>query len=174
MWPSLLLQRDRAQSSYFVCTGTQETGTLIPKFDGSGNLPKGIHRASLDEVRDILGSISGRREWLFERLRAIVELAQSTEQVERLFIWGSFVSKDEFPHDIDLLLIMKEAFVVEDINIEAKKLFDHVQARLSFNADIFWARSSIGQEVIDLWLETYQITRDFQERGILEVIINDY
>ena len=27
--------------------------------------------------------------------------------------------------------------------------------------------------VINLWLETYQWTRDFQPRGIVEVILND-
>jgi len=52
-------------------------------------------------------------------------------------------------------------------------LFDYVQGRIAFNADIFWAKSSIGEETINLWLETYQMTRDFESRGIVEVIIDD-
>ena len=54
-----------------------------------------------------------------------------------------------------------------------KRVFDYVQGRIAFNADIFWTKSSIGQEAIDLWLETYQMTRDFESRGIVEVTIND-
>ena len=33
----------------------------------------------------------------------------------------------------------------------------------------FWARASIGDEVLDLWLETYQISRSFRKRGIVEL-----
>ena len=90
-----------------------------------------------------------------------------------MIVWGSFVSNKELPQDIDLLLIMKEDFVVDKMDLEVKKVFDYVQGRIAFNADIFWAKSSIGEEMINLWLETYQMTRDFESRGIVEVIIDD-
>jgi hypothetical protein len=44
-------------------------------------------------------------------------------------------------------------------------------ARLLFQADVFWARASIGNEMLNLWLETYQTTRDFRKRGIVELEI---
>lgn len=62
---------------------------------------------------------------------------------------------------------MKEDFVVDKVVPEVKKIFDYVQGRITFNADIFWAKSSIGRETINLWLETYQMTRDFESRGIV-------
>jgi hypothetical protein len=90
-----------------------------------------------------------------------------------VIVWGSFVSNKELPQNIDLLLIMKEDFVVDKMDLEVKKVFDYVQGRIAFNADIFWAKSSIGEDTINLWLETYQIPRDFESRGIVEVIIDD-
>jgi len=146
---------------------------MIPKFEKSGNLPKGVCKATLDEVRGIFGASSARRKWLIGNLEKIIELAKSTGRLERVIIWGSFVSNKELPQDIDLLLIMKEDFVVDKVAPRVKRVFDYVQGRITFNADTFWAKSSIGKEMINLWLETYQMTRDFEPRGIVEVIIDD-
>jgi hypothetical protein len=146
---------------------------MIPKFEKGGNLPKGVHRATLDEIREIFGASSARRKWLIGNLEKISELAKSTGSLERVIVWGSFVSNKELPQDIDLLLIMKEDFVVDKVAPKVKKVFDYVQGRIAFNADIFWVKSSIGKETINLWLETYQMTRDFESCGIVEVIIND-
>jgi len=146
---------------------------MIPKFEKGGNLPKGVHKATLDEVREIFGASSARRKWLIRNLEKIIDLAKTTGRLERVIVWGSFVSNEELPQDIDLLLIMKEDFVVDKMDLEVKKVFDYVQGRIAFNADIFWAKSSIGEDTINLWLETYQMTRDFESRGIVEVIIDD-
>jgi len=146
---------------------------MIPKFEKGGNLPKGVHKATLDEVREIFGASSARRKWLIRNLEKIIDLAKTTGRLERVIVWGSFVSNKELPQDIDLLLIMKEDFVVDKMDLEVKRVFDYVQGRIAFNADIFWAKSSIGEETINLWLETYQMTRDFESRGIVEVIIDD-
>jgi len=146
---------------------------MIPKFEKGGNLPKGVHKATLDEVREIFGASSARRKWLIRNLEKIIDLAKTTGRLERVIVWGSFVSNKELPQDIDLLLIMREDFVVDKVGLEVKKVFDYVQGRIAFNADIFWVKSSIGEETINLWLETYQMTRDFESRGIVEVIIDD-
>ena len=68
---------------------------------------------------------------------------------------------------------MRDDFEVDANPPQVKGVFDYVQGRIAFNADIFWTKSSIGEEAIDLWLETYQMTRDFESRGIVEVTIND-
>jgi len=146
---------------------------MIPKFEKGGNLPKGAHKATLDEVREIFGASSARRKWLIGNLEKIIDLAKSTGGLKRVIVWGSFVSNKELPQDIDLLLIMREDFVVDKVDLEVKKVFDYVQGRIAFNADIFWVKSSIGEETINLWLETYQMTREFKSRGIVEVIIDD-
>lgn len=156
------MERDRG-----IIRRCGETMRMIPKFGKNGNLPKGLHNATLDEIRELFGVSSARRKWLFTNLEKIIKLARSTGKLERIIVWGSFVSSKELPQDIDLLLIMKEDFVVEDVDPGAKKVFDYPQGRIAFNADIFWAKSSIGEETINLWLETYQMTRDFRSRGIM-------
>ncbi len=146
---------------------------MIPEFQKDGNLPKGLHRATLHEVREIFGTNSARRKLLIGNLENIIEFAKSTGKLERVIVWGSFVSNKEFPQDLDLLLIMRDDFDVGENVPEVRKVFDYVQSRIAFNADIFWSKSSIGEEAINLWLETYQMTRDFESCGIVEVMIND-
>ena len=51
----------------------------------------------------------------------------------------------------------------------ARVVFDHVQARITFSADVFWTKASIGEEALALWLDTYQTSRDLRRRGIVEV-----
>ena len=146
---------------------------MIPEFQKDGNLPKGLYKATLHEVREIFGTGSAKRKLLIGNLENIIELAKSTGKLERVIVWGSFVSNKEFPQDIDLLLIMSDDFDVDANPPEVKRVFAYAQGRIAFNADIFWTKSSIGEEVIDLWLETYQMTRDFESRGIVEVMISD-
>jgi predicted nucleotidyltransferase len=146
---------------------------MIPEFQKDGNLPKGLHKATLQEVREIFGTGSARRKLLIGNLENIIELAKSTGKLERVIVWGSFVSTKEFPQDLDLLLIMRDDFDVSANAPEVRKVFDYAQGRIAFNADIFWSKSLIGEEAINLWLETYQWTRDFESRGIVEVMIYD-
>jgi len=44
-----------------------------------------------------------------------------------------------------------------------------VRAKLLFQSDVFWARASIGRELLDLWLDTYQTSRSFRKRGIVDL-----
>jgi predicted nucleotidyltransferase len=104
-------------------------------------------------------------------LRELLALARSTGYLERVYVWGSFVSAKESPNDVDLLLLVSDDFQLENVAEEAKGLFAHADARVRFHADVFWSRSSIDERVLALWLDTYQITREFQRRGIVEVEI---
>ncbi len=49
---------------------------------------------------------------------------------------------------------MDDDFEIDGIAAPAQDVFDSVRARLLFDSDVFWARSSIGRELLDLWLET--------------------
>ena len=90
-------------------------------------------------------------------------------RLRRAFVWGSFVTAKTSPRDLDILLIMSDDFEVEQMSASAQAVFDSTRAKLQFESDIFWARSSIGQEVLDLWLDTYQTSRGFRKRGIVEL-----
>ena len=64
---------------------------------------------------------------------------------------------------------MDEDFEVERIAPPAREVFDFTRAKLRFESDVFWARVSIGEAVLQMWLETYQTSRTFRKRGIVEL-----
>ena len=142
---------------------------MLPEFNGEGDLPPGVHTANWEEFRSRFGAATSRRVWLFRRFQALLELAESTGKLRRTFVWGSFVTTKLNPKDLDILLIMNEDFEVEQIAPPAQIIFDSVRAKLVFESDVFWARASIGGEVLQLWLETYQVTRSLRKRGIVEL-----
>jgi hypothetical protein len=142
---------------------------VLPALNNNGELPPGVHLTDWNEFQIRFGHSSSRRVWLSSRLRALLELAASSGKLSRIFIWGSFVTSKIAPGDLDVLLIMSEDFEVDGMGASARAVFDSVKAKLLFESDVFWARASIGQEVLDLWLETYQISRSFRKRGIVEL-----
>ena len=144
---------------------------MLPAFNHEGNLPEGIHLAAEDEVFMRFATPSARRQWLGEQLRSLMALATSTGQLARVFLWGSFVTNKEVPNALDVLLVMGTEFAVEALPAPAHVVFDHVQARLRFQADVFWTKASIDPQVLHLWLDTYQTGKDFTRRGIVEVTV---
>lgn len=138
---------------------------------GDGELPPGVHVADWHEFESRFGRSSPRRLWLSGRLRTILELAANNGQLRRFFIWGSFVTAKPAPRDLDILLIMSEDFEVDRIAAPAQAVFDSMRAKLLFESDVFWARSTIGDEALDLWLDTYQTSGIFRKRGIVELVL---
>jgi hypothetical protein len=128
-----------------------------------------VHVADWQEFEARFCGSSLRRTWLSGRLRALLELAAKGGKLRQIFIWGSFVTTKAAPKDLDLLLIMDESFEVDGAPVSAQVVFDSGRAKLMFQADVFWARSSIGAEVLNLWLDTYQTSRSFRKRGIVEL-----
>jgi hypothetical protein len=142
---------------------------VLPEPTSEGDLPPGVHTADWQEFHSRFCRSSPRRVWLSGRLRALLELAATTQELHRIFVWGSFVPAKPAPKDIDILLIMGEDFEVEKAPAPAQVVFDALRAKLLFETDVFWARSSIGPEMLRLWLDTYQLSRNFQRRGIVEI-----
>jgi hypothetical protein len=142
---------------------------MIPPFNTDGNLPEGLHTVGEAEFFQHFAASSARRKWLGERLRELLGLAKATGHLERCFVWGSFTSAKESPNDLDLLLLFSSTFQLEKVPDDCRVLFDYVAARVRFQADLFWSKSSIGDAIVRLWLDTYQTTRDFKRRGIVEI-----
>lgn len=134
-----------------------------------GDLPVGVHVARWEEFRSRFGASTPRRVWLLGPLHAVLSLAANTGKLSRVFVWGSFVTSKASPKDVDVLLILDEGFELQHVPSAARAVFDPVQARLLYESDVFWAKNSIGSETLELWLETYQISRSFRKRGIVEV-----
>jgi len=143
----------------------------LPALNETGDLPPGIHRATLDEVIQHFGADKGARGVCTRRLFHIYELARRTERLGRFIIFGSYVTAKPDPNDVDVILVMDDAFRLEDCTIEAQGLFDHAVAQARYGASVFWVRPGLlMNESIEDFISYWQIKRDGSKRGIVEVI----
>jgi hypothetical protein len=142
---------------------------IWPEFDANGDLPVGIHQATLVEIMSHFGVGSVRRRLVAERLERIHGLASSTGQVARFMVFGSFVTAKRDPGDVDIFMIMEDSFEIDQVTGETAMVFDHQTAQNIEGASVFWIRrmAAIGGE--QAAVEHWQIKRDKTRRGIVEV-----
>jgi hypothetical protein len=100
----------------------------LPSFNELGDLPEGRQVAPLDEVLARFGSGTAQRPDVTDRLRRIFSLAVATGHLDRLVIFGSYVSDIAEPNDVDVLLVMHNDFTTESCPAESLVLFDHARA----------------------------------------------
>jgi len=143
----------------------------LPNCKATGDLPPGVYRANLGEVRRHFGTAGGQRAACTCRLSHIFELAQHTRHLQRFVIFGSYVTAKPDPNDVDVVLVMDDTFRPEDCPIEARGLFDHAVAQARHGASIFWIRPGLlmGESTED-FIASWQVKRDGSKRGIVEVI----
>ena len=139
---------------------------MIPKFTEDGYLPKGIHKATLKEIKQRFGSSSPEREELFKGLRALAQLLHKHKRNIRKFLLnGSFVTLGESPRDFDCILIVEEGFDFD--SPEAKKL--HAAEKL-FGAHLF---TFTEEDVV--WyrrlIDFFGHDRDQKPKGLVEVTL---
>jgi hypothetical protein len=143
---------------------------MLPPLNSTGDLPPGIHRTGWDEIERRFGKGAPRRSSALAKLRHLHELAARTGALERFLIFGSFVSSKAEPRDVDIVLVMKNEFRLEDAPRESRTLFSHPDAEARFGASVFWVRQGmLPDELMKEFLETWQIKRDGSQRGLLEV-----
>ena len=143
------------------------------EFNENGDLPAGIHRATLNELIEHFGKGSLQRWLVAERLRRIHSLVVNTGKVHRFIVFGSFVTNKPDPQDIDIFLLMKDTFDVGQTSGESRVLFDHLSAQNYEGASIFWMRSAAALGGEDAAVEHWQLKRDGTKRGIVEVLMHD-
>lgn len=80
----------------------------LPAFDNRGDLPVGVHQATVTEVVDHFGSGTPQRELVTNRLVHIYALAQWTGKLLRFVIFGSYVTAKPEPNDVDIILVMAD------------------------------------------------------------------
>jgi hypothetical protein len=143
----------------------------LPEFNEAGDLPAGVHQATLDDVVKRFGAVRGQRNICTRRLLHVSALAERTGYLQRFIIFGSYVTAKLDPNDVDVVLVMDDAFRLEDCPIEIQGLFDHAVAQARYGASIFWVRPGLLlSESIDDFVAHWQIKRDGSKRGIVEVI----
>lgn len=142
----------------------------LPPFADSGDLPVGIHRSTLEEVRLRFGVQNETRRAVFERLEHILAIARNTGHIHRFVVFGSFITSKPHPNDVDVFILMDDDFDFSLVQGEARLLFDHGSAETFFGSSLFWIRrlAAFGgeQETIEGW----QTTRDGSKRGIVEIV----
>lgn len=144
-----------------------------PDYDSNGDLPVGIHQTTLAEVVEHFGQSNFQRRIVAQRLVRIYDLAQSTGQVARFVVYGSFVTAKPFPNDVDIFMLMEDTFDLYQWSDEVAVVFDHMACQNYEGASVFWVRkmAAIGgeQAAVEFW----QTKRDDTNRGIVEVTSRD-
>ena len=106
------------------------------------------------------------------RLSHIHELAQRTGHLQRFVIFGSYVTAEPNPNDVDVVLVMDDTFRLEECPNESRGLFNHALAQARYGASIFWIRPGLLiEESIEDFIEYWQLKRDGSRHGIVEVIL---
>jgi hypothetical protein len=85
-------------------------------------------------------------------------------------VFGSFITAKEEPNDVDVLLIMEDAFDPALLSRQARPLFDHLLAQGQFGASVFWLRRLACLEGEQAAVEYWQVKRGGGSRGIVEII----
>lgn len=141
----------------------------LPEVTGMGDLPVGVHDATLSEIMWRFGVGSGRRKLLALRLRRVYEIAQSTGRLARFVVFGSFITSKEDPNDVDIFMIMDDEFDFDALDSDARLLFEHAAAQSHFGCSVFWVRRLAAMGGEQAAIEDWQIKRDGTERGIVEI-----
>jgi hypothetical protein len=142
-------------------------------FNENGDLPPGIHQATLTEVIEHFGQTTPRRQIMAHRLEHIYTLAVGTGHLARFIIFGSFVTTKPDPGDVDIFLLMENTFDVSQVSGETALIFDHVITQNYEGASIFWIRRLAAFEGEEATVAHWQLKRDGNQRGIIEVVKND-
>lgn len=136
-----------------------------------GDLPVGVYQITLSECLERFGQSSERRRRISSTLVEICRLANGTGKLDRVIVFGSYVTAKSEPRDVDIVLVMKDDFDVEKCEASAQPLFDHNQADIQFGASVFWIRPAmlLLDESLENFIVRWQLKRDRGRRGILEI-----
>ncbi|HVC99469.1 MAG TPA: hypothetical protein VND64_37730 [Pirellulales bacterium] len=142
----------------------------LPEFNEFGDFPEGVYPTSIAELVARLGTGSVQREVVSGRLERIYELANRTGKLDRLIVFGSYVSDEPAPNDVDVILVMRDDFRPNSCSQEVLALFDHHRATDELGASVFWVRPAmlLGRS-LDEFIAHWKVKRDGRRRGIVEI-----
>jgi len=142
----------------------------LPSFNEFGDLPEGIYPLSLEETTAWFGAGSSQRQAITTRLRRVFDLAVKSGYLDRVIVFGSYVTQKPDPKDVDVVLILRDEFTLAGCPQESLVLFDHARADAELGASVFWIRPAmLIVETLDQFIAGWQLTRDFRRRGIVEI-----
>jgi len=104
-----------------------------------------------------------------QRLARIYKLVNSTKQIARFIIFGSFVTAKPSPNDVDIFMLMENSFDASQLHGETAVIFNHLMAQNYEGSSVFWIRRLAILDSEQKTIEHWQIKRDGAKRGIVEV-----
>lgn len=146
---------------------------MLPNFNERGALPEGIHRASLEEVRNKFARMgrSDKRANLSDKVAVYVQTAKGSGLVERLYLVGSFVTAKEEPNDVDMIVAYKA-----DMDLRNMRPFQYnaiaktgIRRVLGSDLDAHPVRAGSSRE--EHFVTFFQTDREGHPVGIVEVIL---
>ena len=145
---------------------------MLPKFNSDGNLPHGVHQASLIEIENRFGefTISDRRVRLFSKLKQLVKMAKFSGIVKRIIIGGSFVSAKPVPNDVDVVIVIAKDVEIETLAQSQYVLTDRDALRRVLKGndfDVIVVREETTR--MQTIVEFFQSNRDNKPVGVVEV-----
>ena len=143
----------------------------LPNFNNQGELPEGVHPATLDEILARFGAGTHQRQAVTARLLRLYHLVKATGKLERFIIFGSYITAKAEPNDVDIFLVMAEDFNVDDQTGETREAFSPLRAQRQFEASVFWVSRGTSLANIDGLVAGWQTKRDLTRRGIVEIIL---
>lgn len=142
----------------------------LPALTDDGELPLGVHAASLREVLDRFGIGSAQRRALSLRLERVYHVARATGDLARFAVLGSLVTSKVDPQDVDVFLVMADKFDASRLTGDARLLFDHGAAQAHFGTSVFWVRHRAAWPDEQAAVEFWQLKRAGGRRGIVEIV----
>ena len=139
----------------------------IPRLRGIGTLPRGVHGATLSEVKKSFGRGTARRVQLMMALEEVLQHARKAGE-PRVLIDGSFATSKDEPRDVDMVILVSEAFQekLAEGQKSARWLKRKVQEKQPKLVDLFVA---IDEEEWKSWVRFFQQDVWVGRKGVLEV-----
>jgi hypothetical protein len=144
----------------------------IPGYDDNGNLPPGLYRVTLEEIRNHFTWNAKRKRLFGGLIRALKNLAEAG--VKKVWIDGSFVTDKNEPADIDGCWEYHESV---DVNRLDEVFLDlnppRTSMRKKYGVDFLISTVSLLDGRGNTVLEFFQQDRDGNQKGILLVEIGE-
>jgi hypothetical protein len=135
---------------------------MIPEFDSNGNLPPGIHAATLAQIRQRYAN-TPLRKYLFSGL---VNLAKSLKAsgCRTLYVDGSYITNKTEPGDLDA--VWEYEGVDNTIDPLLRKGWDLKAIKRKYGGDVFCRMP----DLLDVdHVEFFQTDRMGQSKGIIKI-----
>jgi len=128
-----------------------------------------VGKLTLEEVINRFGTATERRQELCERFQERLGVVQSTGELRRVWLFGSFATDKPEPDDLDILALFASGFAPATLPENVRPWFDHELCRELHEIDLFYLTEQASDETLNLILGAFGRDRSGRD-SILEVM----